>query len=563
MFVILSWSNDGFAQTGRFVPEMEAVDRIFSDFMGYWDIPGGSIAIVKDGRLVYARGFGYADRESNELVQPHHLFRVASVSKPITSIAILKLVDQGQISLDAEVFGAEGILNSRDYSTIRDAKVKGITLQHLLHHTSGWGYIDGRHDPMFVNKLIAQRTGEEPPVGASTIIRFMLTSQTLDNDPGAEYFYSNFGYCILGRVIAEVTRRGYEDYVKNEILDPIGISTMQVARNQYENKASDEVKYYDFAGSPLVNSVYGMDQPVPMPYGGFNIEAMDSHGGWIASAIDLVKLLVAVDGFDTKPDILSQSSIQLMTMPSEANRFYGLGWAVNSSHNWWHTGSLPGTSSILVRTSRGLGWAVLFNSRPSDWQDFNNSMDEMVWNAIRGVDVWPAHDLFEQFYSAITATKLGTISGDNQQGNVGAALALPFVVSVKDQNGSVIEGVVVTFAVTAGGGTLSVETDTTDANGRAQTVLRLGSGIGTNIVVASVSGVDQTVTFTSEALATSDFDGDGAVGFRDFVLFARNFGLSKNDDGFDTRFDLNADGEIGFQDFVAFARDFGKTVTYN
>ena len=158
--------------------------------------------------------------------------------------------------------------------------------------------------------------------------------------------------------------------------------------------------------APLVNSVYGTDEQVPWPYGGFNIEAMDAHGGWIASASDLARLLVAVDGFDTKLDILNQASIQLMITPSTANSGYGMGWTVNPWGNWWHIGDLPGTSSILVRTSNGLGWAVLFNTRPSNSQGFIVQMDNMVWEAIKGIDNWPTHDLFEQ---ATTEAKRPTV----------------------------------------------------------------------------------------------------------------------------------------------------------
>ena len=499
VLLLLWYKNDGFAQTGEPVPEMVNVDEIFSNFMNDWNVPGGSIAIVRDGRLVYARGFGYADRESDELVQPHHLFRIASISKPITSIAIMKLIDQDLIDVDAKVFGTDGILNGPDYSTILDSRVEDITVRHLLHHTSGWGFINGRHDPMFYNQYIARRMGEKPPVGPSTIIKFMLTTQTLDNKPGIKYFYSNFGFCILGRVIEQVSGKSYENYVKTELLDPLGISEMQLGQNLYENKAPNEVTYYDYPGSSLTNSVYGTDERVSWPYGGFNIEAMDSHGGWIASAIDIVRLLVAVDGFDTKPDILSQSSIQLMVTPSNANSYYGMGWAVNPWGNWWHTGSLPGTSSTTVRTNGGLGWAVLFNTRPSNWQDFNLSMDNMVWKAVGGVDIWPTHDLFEQVAPAVTPTTLVKISGDEQQGLVGTALAAPLVVSVLDQDGSAMAGVSVTFSVTAGGGMLSLTTATTDANGRARSTLTLGPELGTNTVTATVAGLE-SVLFTATAI---------------------------------------------------------------
>ena len=393
--------NKTFAQTGLFVPEMTNVDKVFSNFMDDWNIPGGSIAIVKDGRLVYARGFGYADKESRELVQPDHLFRIASIAKPITAIAIMKLIDDGVINVDAKVFGHDGILNGPDYRTMIDSRVKDITVRHLLQHTSGWGFINGNQDPMFSNEHIAQRMGMIPPVGPGTIIKFMLRKQRLNYEPGTNYFYSNFGYCILGRIIEQISGKSYENYVKTKILNPLGISEMQLAQNLYENKAPNEVKYYDFPSAPLVNTVYRAGERVPFPYGGFNIEAMDSHGGWIASATDLVRLLVAVDGFDPKPDILNQTSIQLMTTPSAANSYYSMGWAVNPWGNWWHIGDLPGTSSILVRTNQELGWAVLFNTRPSNLQNFLGQMDNMVWRAIDKIDKWPTHDLFEQTIAEI------------------------------------------------------------------------------------------------------------------------------------------------------------------
>ena len=164
---------------------------------------------MKDGRLVYARGFGYADKESREFVEPDHLFRIASIAKPITSIAIMKLIDDGLINVDDKVFGTDGILNGPDYNIILDSRVKDITVRHLMQQTSGWGFINNNQDPMFSNKHIAQRMNMNPPVGPVTIIKFMLRTQRLYNEPGTNYFYSNFGYCILGRVIESVSGKNY------------------------------------------------------------------------------------------------------------------------------------------------------------------------------------------------------------------------------------------------------------------------------------------------------------------------------------------------------------------
>ena len=144
---------------------------------------------------------------------------------------------------------------------------------------------------------------------------------------------------------------------------------------------------------------------------------------------------------------------------------------------------------------------------------------------------------------------LAKISGDEQQGPPGAALAAPFVVSVLDQNGTALAGAAVTFAVTTGGGTLSATTATTDAEGRAAATLTLGSAPGTHTVEATVAGLEP-VTFTAAAEATPDFDGDGETGFSDFFLFAEAFG------GSDPRFDLDGDGSVGFADFFLLSDHF-------
>ena len=146
-----------------------------------------------------------------------------------------------------------------------------------------------------------------------------------------------------------------------------------------------------------------------------------------------------------------------------------------------------------------------------------------------------------------TLTKL---SGDGQQAT-GGSLSEPFVVSVLDQNGEALPGAAMAFAVTAGDGTLSAATDTTDAEGLASTTLTLGEALGPVTVEAAVEGLEP-VAFTATLVPTPDFDGDGVTGFPDFFLFAEHFG------GTDPRFDLDASGTVDFADFFLFSEHFGQ-----
>lgn len=102
--------------------DLKHVDSAMTGLLKDWRIAGASVAIVKEGRLVYAKGFGYADKESKDPVTPNHLFRIASVSKLVTAVAVMKLAEEGKLDLDDKVFGDEGLLNDSIYLDIADKK---------------------------------------------------------------------------------------------------------------------------------------------------------------------------------------------------------------------------------------------------------------------------------------------------------------------------------------------------------------------------------------------------------------------------------------------------------
>jgi N-acyl-D-amino-acid deacylase len=384
--------------TGRAVPGMASFDRVISDLMRRWDIPGGAVAVVKDGRLVYARGFGYADLPQRVTVEPDALFRVASVSKPITGAAILKLVEEGRLDLDAKAFDLLSRLPPVP-GVMVDPRLEAITVRQLLQHLGGWDR-DQSFDPMFRSTEAAQALGVRSPASAETVIRWMR-GKPLEFDPGTRYAYSNFDYAVLGRIIETITGQTYEQFVRERVLIPAGATRMRIARSLEAERFPDEVRYYHVDSAA---SVFPGGGTVPWPYGGFFIEAMDAHGGWLASTIDLVRFATAVDSLPTRPDVLRPESVGLMVFrPSgvwaTSPYHYGMGWLVRPGPgNWWHNGSLPGTASLLVRTGGGLIWAAVFNARAmKPGSTFEQELDPAIWQAVRGVTEWPVHDLFGQF----------------------------------------------------------------------------------------------------------------------------------------------------------------------
>lgn len=388
--------------TGESDPSLKSFDQMMRTFLDEHSIAGASLAVTDRGRLVYARGFGYAEVGSREPATALHLFRIASISKPITAVAILQLVEQGQIQLDDPVFE---ILHQYaphiQPGTKPNERQKLITLRHLLHHTGGWDRNES-YDAMFQSVRFAEALKVPPPAAPEHIIRFMR-GEPLDFKPGSKFAYSNYGYCLLGRVIEKVSGLGYEAYVKKHVLKPLGISTMRIGRTRLADRVDKEVRYYSTAMS---KSVFESDlrQTVSHPYGAWHLEAMDSHGGWLGSAIDLAKFAAAFDDPDNCPVLGSESVEAMWSRPDGAAGYepdgsakavhYGLGWSVRTlkggSINAWHTGSLPGTAALIVRRHDGRNWAVLFNTRSSvDLEHAGRAIDPLVHKAADAVKEWP------------------------------------------------------------------------------------------------------------------------------------------------------------------------------
>jgi CubicO group peptidase (beta-lactamase class C family) len=344
--------------------------RIAAAFRRQFSVPATSIAISRNGQFVYDQAVGMGDRQHLVQVQQSSLFRIASLSKPITSVTIFSLIEQGKLHLTDKVFGPSAILGIKYGKPPYKQYVTDVTVDHLLTHTAG-GWPNDDNDPMMHN-LSWDHT---------KLITETLDNMPLTNPPGTHWAYSNFGYCVLGRVIEQVTGQPYASYVQANILAPCGISTMQIAANKESQRAPNEVVYY---------GQYSED-----PYK-LNVTRMDSHGGWIASSTQLVQFLNHVAGAPGIPALLKPATIQAMTTPAPAYppgpARYARGWMVrdNGAGNWWHNGSLPGTTTIMVRTPTGMCWAALTNTRTQPSNEIDTALDQMMWNMVRTVPAWGA-----------------------------------------------------------------------------------------------------------------------------------------------------------------------------
>jgi CubicO group peptidase (beta-lactamase class C family) len=352
--------------------ERNRMARLAADFIDAYDAPGVSVAIAIKGKPVYVEAFGVADRETGEALTPQHRFRIASVSKPITSAGIFTLIEAGKLKLDSYVFGPDSILGD-DYPTLPTlldlmkgdalrSHVEQITIEHLLTHTTGgWG--NRSHDPMGLNKEMNHRE----------LIIWTLQHMPLTIPPGESFAYSNFGYCILGRVIEKLTGQTYQQYILDNVLRRCGITDMQIGGNTLKDRAINEVKYYS-------------QSPSGDPYR-MNVARGDANGGWIATASDLTTFFVHIDGFKDTEQLLTDDTLRTMSTPTTANPGYAKGIFVNSKNDWWHSGQLDGTETISVRTYNDFCWSAFTNTR---FGAVSDPLDRLVRDMVRCVAGWHA-----------------------------------------------------------------------------------------------------------------------------------------------------------------------------
>jgi N-acyl-D-amino-acid deacylase len=232
-----------------------------------------------------------------------------------------------------------------------------------------------------------------------------MAGQKLDFDPGSRYAYSNFGYCVLGRVIEKASGQRYGAFVEKEVLRPLGMTDTRLGKTL--TPLPGEVKYVDLKGGKRP-AVVGpkVGERVPTPYGAWYLEAMDAHGGWVSSAVDLARFGSSFD----RPGLLKAESLRAMFARPDGraghekdgtpkDSYYGLGWQVRPAgdkggFNAWHAGALDGTATLLVRRHDGLCWAVLFNTRADDEDRYLGTLiDPLVHQAAGRVRRWPGKEV--------------------------------------------------------------------------------------------------------------------------------------------------------------------------
>lgn len=343
--------NDTLTNEMSDIPQLAPMDVAIDSFRTSWGIRGLNFAVMRNDSLLYAKGYGW--RDNGMPMTPGTTLKLASVSKLLTAIAVMELIEEGKLSLQSPVFGPFGVLKGFD-DVIQDDRHYLITVEHLLRHQAGLYY--GRTDPMFNNYGIMKTMGLSSPPNQTQIARYVL-SQSLEFDPGTWQQYSNFGYMLLGMIVEQATGMEYERYMQECIFEPNGCFGFALA-------------------------------------GDYTIRTLGAGGGWTGSAPELARMVATIDRRGPIEDILSEESLQRMALQSGPDA-YPLGWMDSRDGTLTRTGTLSGTSALIKLYPDGECWIMVTNTSTSRGSRFTKDIAALFLDLRSRFDSrFPARDLF-------------------------------------------------------------------------------------------------------------------------------------------------------------------------
>lgn len=407
------------------------IDPLVANYMNQNGSAGGTVAMTYNNHLIFTKSYGYADVTNGLFTQPDSRLRIASVSKAITAMGVLKLVHDyippaGSGSagwpLNYQPFNPPGF--GPPIGGTRQAWIEPATVRDILYHEGGWGedYED------YTNlKAVETALGTAGPPDCRTLLRYVESrpmAPKVDFTPGNGQAYSNVGYCALGETIRQLTgAASYFDYIQSNVLSPLGMNDTQLGSSKQADQLDREVVYYPCGylagklppvspipcgyGAPPIQgkSLFPPHDTVSAAYGGgintFSMQASEGAGGFVSTSIDLARFTGAIasgqlpnfpggalhPGWPQKFYSYTAAESAYEISSGATLPYYGLGWDVQpnpvttpflpyNNYNLEKPGGFPGTVSGVITTGDGYSFAAIFNG---DTGNYTTPVDSIFW----------------------------------------------------------------------------------------------------------------------------------------------------------------------------------------
>ncbi|MEM7023885.1 MAG: serine hydrolase [Pseudomonadota bacterium] len=357
-----------------------------ADRMAHYRVPGVSIAVIDQGRIAWAKGYGVTDAQSRSPVDERTLFQAASISKPVTSAAVLRLVDGGVLDLDRDVHEA---LRSWQVPTDPMTERHPVTLRGLLSHRAGLtvhgfaGYPVGSALPNLVQIL----AGEPPANNPAVVVEQM---------PGRAFQYSGGGYTIIQQLLVDVLDQPFAALMSTVLLEPLGMDRSTFALHLSESMAGSATKAHGSDGEPLA--------------GGWHVYPESAAAGLWTTPSDIARLVIALQGGlgESGEPILSRGAVREM-LHVQGDGPTGLGVFIEGDGDatrFGHGGANEGFRSEMVGYAEG-GWGAVVMTNGAN----GGALISEILNGIAATYGWPGYLAEQRVVAEVDAATLETHRG--------------------------------------------------------------------------------------------------------------------------------------------------------
>ena len=354
LFVFLIQSSFAQIQEVNLLTEkrdISHIERTLERFVKSNKLPGVSFILANKGRIVYSKSFGYGYVEKKIPLKPEHRMKIGLSTRTVTAALIMKLIEDGKLSLEDNVFGPDSIF-ANEFPRV-DKLVAEVTIRHLLEDTAGkgWSVLAPKNPARFFNGNDHMQN-----------IRNGLKNLKEKKAPGNEIYRSTFGYYILGRVIEKLSEKTYLEYMKKTFADVLQGEVSLTHQTENKNVA---VHYDDRRN---IRRTEGDTYD-------------DCTSGIICSPTDFMNMLLAIDGRPAQKDVLLPATVRIMYSPSRFSKYDGKGYKFDDAGNiglhWYSSNS----STTFWVGADGLSWVMCSNgisNRGSFYKDFYGLPHEIV-----------------------------------------------------------------------------------------------------------------------------------------------------------------------------------------
>jgi CubicO group peptidase (beta-lactamase class C family) len=323
------------------------VDKLFADF-NQSNSPGASVMVIRDGKILFAKGYGMANTEKKIRCDTNTNFRLASVSKQFTAMAVMILAERKTLSLDERL---------TDFFPEFPAYGKQITVRHLLTHTSGLLDYEDLIPP-----------GTTLPVLDQDVLRLMLQQDKTDFQPGSQYRYSNTGFALLAMIVEARSGQTFATFLRENIFTPLGMNNTLA----YEQGIST-VRIRAMGHTLGTNGVEQTDQSIT--------SAVLGDGGIYSSVNDLVKWDRAL--YSTKL-VSEKTRAEIFTPHSTTDKpdtSYGYGWYIGNYHGLkkvWHSGETCGFTTRIERIPKKRFCVIVLTNRRNAREQLAEIVQDLI-----------------------------------------------------------------------------------------------------------------------------------------------------------------------------------------